>query len=191
LLAQRLKELETAGIVVITPKAKGRGHVYRLTGAGEEFRDLIRLMSRWGQRWAQNTIKPSEYDPTFLLFSMRSQIDRSSLPAKRLVLRYEFRGLKQDQACARRWWIVFLHPDIDLCLQDPGFDVDVTIRADLSAFTRVWLGYIGLSDPAAQRSIGFDGAPDKVERVKALLGLRDLPHERLLIYAPAEMLAHS
>jgi DNA-binding HxlR family transcriptional regulator len=184
LLAQRLKELEGAGIVAITPKPRGRGNAYSLTPAGMEFRDLISLMSRWGQRWAQNTIKPSEYDPTFLLFSMRSQIDRSGLPDNRLVVSYEFRGLRQDQAYARRWWMVFLHPEIDLCLKDPGFDVDVTIRAELAAFTRTWLGYVGLADPAAQRAVSFDGAPDRVERVKALLGLRDLPHERPLIYAP-------
>jgi DNA-binding HxlR family transcriptional regulator len=188
LLVQRLRELKEAGIVAVTPKAKGRGNAYRLTQAGEEFRDIISLMSRWGQHWAQSTIKPNEFDPTFLLFSMRSQINRLSLPARRLVVRYEFRGLRQDQAYARRWWMVFLQPDIDLCLKDPGFDVDLTIRADLATFTRVWLGYIGLVDPIAQRGVSFDGAPDKIERAKSLLGLRDLPHERLLIYAPPETL---
>lgn len=184
LLARRLKELEASGIVAITPKQKGRGHVYSLTKAGEEFRDIIGLMSRWGQRWAQNTIRRDELDPTFLLFSLRGQIDKKSLPAKRLVVRFEFRGLPQDRVVARRWWLVFDHPEIDLCLKDPGHEVDVAIRADLGAFTRVWLGYIGLADPAAQRGVSFDGPPGAIERVKALMALRDRPHERLLVFAP-------
>jgi hypothetical protein len=32
--------------------------------------------------------------------------------------------------------------------------------------------------------VGFEAPPDKIERVKAILGLRDLPHERPLVYAP-------
>jgi DNA-binding HxlR family transcriptional regulator len=188
LLAQRLKELEAVGIVSITPKEKGRGHAYSLTQSGQEFRGIITLMSRWGQRWTQNTIKRTDLDPTFLLFSVRGQIDRQLLPAKRLVLRVEFRGVPQDHAYARRWWLVFQRPDIDVCLKDPGHTVDVSMRADLALFWRAWLGYVGLDDAVARRAISFDGAADQVERVKVLLDLRDAPHERPLVYAPPEQL---
>ena len=44
-LAQRLKELADAGVVHIDPKPKGKGHLYQLTPAGEDFRPIVELMS--------------------------------------------------------------------------------------------------------------------------------------------------
>ena len=46
-LAQRLKELALAGVVHIEAKPKGKGHLYRLTTAGEDFRPVVELMSIW------------------------------------------------------------------------------------------------------------------------------------------------
>ena len=42
-LAQRLKQLEQDGVVYIEAKAKGKGHLYRLTPAGEDFRSIVEL----------------------------------------------------------------------------------------------------------------------------------------------------
>jgi DNA-binding HxlR family transcriptional regulator len=39
-LAQRLKQLEQSGVVHIEPKPSGKGHLYRLTPAGEDFRSI-------------------------------------------------------------------------------------------------------------------------------------------------------
>lgn len=50
-LAQRLKELAQAGVIHIESKAKGKGHLYRLTPAGEGFRSIVELISIWRQRW--------------------------------------------------------------------------------------------------------------------------------------------
>jgi len=186
LLTHRLRELEASGIISIFHKEKGRGYIYSLTDAGEEFRPIIEMMSIWGQRHAQKTVKRDEWDPLFLLFSIRSQIPRSMLPAKRLVVRFEFRGLPKSHALAKRWWLVFLHPDIDLCLRDPGHSVNVTIAADLETFTRTWMGYLGLDDDKAHREIRFQGEPSDIERVKALLLLSDRPRERRFIFGPAE-----
>jgi DNA-binding HxlR family transcriptional regulator len=49
-LAQRLKQLERSGVLHIELKPSGRGHLYRLTPAGEDFRPIIELLSVWGQR---------------------------------------------------------------------------------------------------------------------------------------------
>ena len=31
--------------------------------------------------------------------------------------------------------------DVDLCLVDPGFDVDLYVSTDLRTMTEIWLGY--------------------------------------------------
>jgi DNA-binding HxlR family transcriptional regulator len=92
-LAQRLKQLEQSGVVHIEPKPSGKGHLYRLTPAGEDFRSIIELLSAWGQRWGQGLLRPDDLDPQALVWSMRRQIDPAGVPAQGLVIRFEFRGL--------------------------------------------------------------------------------------------------
>src|SRR5215470_7375963 len=53
LLARRLRELEAAGVIAREPLTEGRGHRYRLTEAGMEFRPVIEQLGTWGQRWTQ------------------------------------------------------------------------------------------------------------------------------------------
>jgi DNA-binding HxlR family transcriptional regulator len=67
-LAQRLKQLAQAGVIYIEAKTKGKGHFYRLTPAGEDFRPIVELLSIWGQRWGQGRIGPDDLDPGMLVW---------------------------------------------------------------------------------------------------------------------------
>src|SRR5436853_4849313 len=49
LLAQRLRELEDAGVIESSPLPSGRGRDYRPTKAGEEFREVVERLGAWGQ----------------------------------------------------------------------------------------------------------------------------------------------
>jgi DNA-binding HxlR family transcriptional regulator len=187
LLAQRLRDLEHHGVVRTTTKPSGAGHLYALTPAGEEFRPIIEGLSLWGQRHTRNILQPEEFDPVFLLQSVRGQIPRSACPSGRFVVCFEFSGLQGSKVASRRFWFVIAHPEIELCMKTPGYPEDVTITADLETFTRTWMGYLGLAEEAARRQVAFSGAAEAVERAKALLGLYDRPRERRLVYGPPEM----
>jgi hypothetical protein len=47
--------------------------------------------------------------------------------------------------------------EVDLCLLDPGFLVDMVVSADLRALTRVWMGDVGLADTVRAGLIRLDG----------------------------------
>ncbi len=72
-LTQRLKELTLAGVVAADAKEKGRGPLYKLTPAGEDFRPLIVMMGEWGKRWGQGLIGPDDLDPKLLVWGLRGQ----------------------------------------------------------------------------------------------------------------------
>jgi DNA-binding HxlR family transcriptional regulator len=187
LLAQRLRELEQHGVVQTTEKAAGPGRLYALTAAGEGFRPIIETLSIWGQRHTRNILAPEDFDPVFFLMSVRSQIPVSACPAERFVICFELRGVPGAKTAARRWWFVITQAEIELCMKDPRYPVDVTIAAELETLSRAWIGYIGLADAAARRNIEFEGSAQAVERAKALLGLYDRPRERRLVYGTPEM----
>ncbi|MBJ7411357.1 MAG: transcriptional regulator [Phenylobacterium sp.] len=183
LLVQRLTELEEAGVVATEPLAQGK--LYSLTPAGEQLSGIVCLMSEWGQRHGQGRIAHEELDPTLLMWGMRRQIATSELPAWDIVLRLEFRGIPRAHAARRYWWMILRRTDVEVCLKDPGAEVDVVLSADLEAFVRVWLGRKGLSDAMAEGEIALSGAPAKVAELKRVLRLRDAPDLRVLSFRPA------
>ena len=40
----------------------------------------------------------------------------------------------------KHWWLVLEAQEIDLCLQDPGHEVDITLKTDLLSLTQVYMG---------------------------------------------------
>jgi DNA-binding HxlR family transcriptional regulator len=175
-LAQRLKQLEQNGVLYIEAKPKGKGHLYRLTPAGEDFRPIVELMSVWGQRWAQGLIGPDDLDPNMLVWSIRRQIDPGEIPAQGFVIRFDFRGIPKSSRSPRYWWLVVRTDDIEVCLKPPpGRDVDIVIAADLGTFTKVWLGYCGLIDALESRQISLHGSRRAMITARRLLALTDKP----------------
>jgi len=172
-LAQRLKELAQAGVVHIEAKPKGRGHLYRLTAAGEDFRTIVELMSVWGQRWGQGLIGPDDLDPGMLVWGMRRQIDPAEIPAHGFVIRFDFRGFPKQNRSPRYWWLVLRPDDIEVCLKAPSRAVDVVITADLMTFTRVWLGYAGLADALERGDVALNGTTPAKRMARRLLALPD------------------
>ena len=175
MLAQRLKQLEQSGVVHIEPKPSGKGHLYRLTPAGEDFRSIIELLSVWGQRWGQGLLGPDDLDPQELVWSMRRQIDPAQIPAQGLVIRFDFRGLPKSNRSPRYWWLVVRPDDIEVCLKAPARDTDVVIAADLMTFTKVWLGYVGLANALESGKVSLNGPARTIAVARRLLALSGRP----------------
>ena len=157
LLAGRLAQLEDAGIVRSVPRPRGRGREYHLTAAGEELRPLIECLGEWGQRWARSQIERGDLDPGLLMWDIHRGVNLKALPPKRVVVRFEFSGLPATRRYPKYWWLVLERRQVDLCLKDPGFLVDIVVSADLRTLTRVWMGDVRLAETVRAGLIKFDG----------------------------------
>lgn len=171
LLVQRLKELEKAGVVVSYEKETGQGHEYILTPAGEALRPLIEAMGVWAQQWGSEQIAPEDLDDALLMWGMRRRINLEAVAAQKIVLQFDFSGLTKGRKTHRSWWLVIEDKEVDVCQKDPGFNVDVLISADLSAFTHVWMGYTHLNPALKQGTICFEGDRDLVRQIPTWLYL--------------------
>jgi DNA-binding HxlR family transcriptional regulator len=173
MLSQRLKELATAGVVQPDAKEKGRGHIYALTAAGEAFRPMIEMMAEWGLRWGSGLIGSDDLDSKLLMSGIRQHIDRKDITAREFVLRFDFRGIPRGSRNPRRWWLLIRQDEIEVCLKDPGQNLDVMIEADLSAFTKVWTGYCRLEEAFARGLVTFRGTPSAIAQTHRILKLAD------------------
>lgn len=183
-LAQRLKELARAGVIEVEAKEKGKGSVYRLSPAGEDFRPIIALMSRWGQRWAQARVTAEDLDPKLILWALARQIDPEAMPQAPFVVRFEWRGIPKGAGSQRYWWLVLRDGKFDVCLKAPGWNEDVVIAADLGAFTRAWLGYVSVEEMLERGRIAFHGEPRAVALMRSLLHLPEQARMRSIRFAP-------
>ena len=140
LLSKRLKELEETGIITrrTVPRQKGMFY-YQLTEAGLALRPIIEAVGVWGKEWIRTEATLSNLDSSLLMWDIKRSINTDLMPKRKCVITFIF----TDQPLERRnyWLVVTPSEDIDLCLVDPGFDVDLYVTTDLHTMTAVWLGY--------------------------------------------------
>jgi hypothetical protein len=154
LLSQRLKSLQDAGIVE-RRRAEQGGFEYQLTEAGHELRPIIEMIGTWGHRWLEPNLSKDELDPALLMWDIHRRIHVGRLPAKRVVVRFEFAAAP---ASKRRWWLV-VDGEVDLCLKNPGFEVDLSVHTDVRTLSLVWLGHLPFDRAVQKRQLAIEGPP--------------------------------
>lgn len=157
LLSHRLRELEDAGVVESSPLPEGRGRQYRLTKAGEEFREVVEQLGAWGQKHVGHQFAPDNLDPALLMWAMHRRVDSSRLPKPRVVVRFEFRGVPARCMQMRTAWLVLEKAGNDVCMRDPGFEVDLVVHADVGTMAKVWAGHLRFDEGVRSGGIKLDG----------------------------------
>ncbi len=153
LLSQRLRRLTRAGVVERRIGLTSRPE-YELTPAGQELFVVTEALGQWGARWAFPEPQPDELDPILLMAWIRRSIHRDLLPPRRTVVQFDFRGGRR-----RTVWLLLQPSDVSVCLQNPGFEIDLLVSTDLGGFYRYWFGWIEFEDAAEGGLIQVDGSP--------------------------------
>ena len=150
-LTDRLRSLERAEIVERRTGPKGRTLEYRLTLAGRDLEPVVQAIGEWGATWSFTDPRPEELDPDLLIVWMARHVDREQLPSDRTVVQFDFRNP------AKRYWMVLEPSDVSVCLQHPGFDVDLAVRVDTATLYRVYLGRAELGGAMRARKLTLSG----------------------------------
>lgn len=170
LLAQRLRGLERAGVVERRTGATPRSSSYHLTTAGQELGPLIRGLAEWGARWAFGAPESGELDPILLLWWMRGRVNQEALPNRRVVIRFDFRGGRGT------YWLILKLDDVSVCLQDPGFELDISVNADLGTLFEVWLGRRTLHEAQTAGGVRIAGPPRLTSALPSWLALAPIAY---------------
>ena len=153
LLSQRLEQLEHAGLIRRKPLENRRGHEYELTDAGRDLDPIIMSLAGWGQKWARD-MEHEDLDPAFLAWSMHTRLNIAAMPSDRTVLGFEFSGTHKGFS---RFWLVVVDGHVDMCLKHPGYEPDVTVKADIRRFVEAWRGFRDMRTEIAAGQIRVEG----------------------------------
>src|SRR5215475_5977727 len=140
-LSDRLRALEKAGVVERRRSSTGKGLEYHLTVAGQQFKPIILALGEWGQRWARSDFSSGELDAGLLMWDVHRSVKAKEFPPGRIVIQFEFKDLRPPK---RYFWLINTPQDVDICITDPGFEIDLCVVTDLCTLTRVWCGDLPL-----------------------------------------------
>ncbi|MDP3966672.1 MAG: helix-turn-helix domain-containing protein [Nocardioides sp.] len=161
LLAQRLRDLVRAGLVERRPiDGMGRGSAYHLTAAGEDLRPVLTLLGTWGQRWVRSDYTDDDLDVGVLMWDVRRFVE-PGLGSGQTVVLFHF---SDAPAKKRSWWLVLDDGEVDLCLIDPGRDIDLHVTTDVGTLTRLWMGDVAAGQVIADGRLTVHGRQALVDR---------------------------
>lgn len=169
LLAQRLKELQFAGVVE-RRRGEGGGFEYHLTAAGRELFPVVERMGLWAQRWLRHDLVDSaNLDPDLLMWDIRRNVAGKAPPRDhRYVAEFRLTGVPISR---RRYWLVFEHGAVDLCYRNPGFEADLFVEAGLRVLTQIWLGHIPIEQAMRDGRLRLEGSRSDIAAFRSWFAL--------------------
>ncbi|MBL29329.1 MAG: transcriptional regulator [Rhodospirillaceae bacterium] len=165
MLSRRLKELEREGVI------ERDGATYRLTEAGREFLPLVDALGVWGQRWTRRQLKEDEVDFRLLIWDMERTVKADAFGPGRTVVQLEFADLPAGKSL---WWFINEQSAVQLCLEDPGYEVDLFLSITVRDMIYVWRGDLGVERALDEERLEAHGAPRFREALRSWFNLSRL-----------------
>ncbi len=156
LLSKRLKELERHGLLTRVHVNATGGHTYHLTRIAKDLEPIIDQLGDWAHRNIDTEVKLERLDARVLMWNMRRKVNTAVLPrTRRCVIQFIYPELPEGE---RNYWII-ARPGfpVDMCMIDPGHDVDLYVTANLRAMTSAWMGLSALQDEVNNGGIDLIG----------------------------------
>lgn len=165
LLSERLRRLESDGLVERRTGTSGRDE-YWLTPLGLDLEPAVMAIGEWATRNFDREPRRGELDAEVLMLWIERMSRRSEFPRGRLVVRFEFRGARTPRA-----WLVVEDQTPSVCRDDPGFDVDLVIGADLRSMHLVFGGKLALSAALRTGALTLEGSATEKRAFPRWFGL--------------------
>lgn len=136
ILTKRLNSLVDHGLVLKKKIPGQQGYEYFPTESCKELLPIIKSLGDWGMRWARDNLTESDYDVELLMLYLQRSIRSDKLVGDETVIRFKFTDIKD----LSNWWLIARDKDVDVCVKDPGKDVDVYFTCPVKTMIDVWMG---------------------------------------------------
>ena len=165
LLTARLKSLEEQGMIVRRKVPGQRSHEYYPTEACEALLPVIFAIGEWGLLWTKANMLDADFDVDLLMLYMERAIDPSKLIGNESVIRFKFNDLTEQ----KDWWLLVKNQNVDLCITDPGKDVDVYFNCSIRTMYEVWMGDRTFKEVTSSGDMVVQGEPALLRNITSWL----------------------
>jgi DNA-binding HxlR family transcriptional regulator len=171
ILAGRLRDLEGAGVVEkrqLPPPAAAK--VYELTPYGEELREPLYALGRWGARSLGPPTAKDNFAPGWLVNAVRATCTGGCVPDRVYELRVD------DESVTARF-------DDDELVVEPGStaDADTVIETDPATLFCIASGEVPIREAIRSESVKVTGSRADAERFLSLFSFDDRGSQSRLV----------
>ena len=111
--------------------------------------------------WVKPELEGRDLDPSLLMWDVKRRVDGSFLPDQpRTSVQFNLTGVPSKYG---RWWIVFENGETDLCMKDPGFDLDLEITMPMKVAADVWIGRQTVSQAIRNGELLLEGGKAQIK----------------------------
>jgi len=161
MLTKRLNELVINGLMIRKKITGQKGNEYFLTQAGKDVNPVIMQLGDWGMRWARGQMENSDLDVELLMLYLQRSIRTDKLAGDQTIIQFNFTNLTK----LGKWWLVVHRDEVDVCLEDPGKEVDVWFVTDLRTMVEVWMGDITYRKAIREKRLKLIGPVSLINNV--------------------------
>jgi DNA-binding HxlR family transcriptional regulator len=165
LLTSRLKSLEEQGMIVRRKITGQKGYEYFPTEACQALLPVLVAMGEWGLCWARHNVLDEDFDVDFLMLYLERSIDPSKLFGNESVIQFKFTDLVEQSD----YWLLVRDENVDVCLKNPGKDVDVYFTCTVRTMHDVWMGDRTYRDAIKAGDLYVQGDPALTRNITSWL----------------------
>ena len=156
LLSKRFKEMEARGLILRSENSSGSEIAYTTTDIANDLEPIVHALGKWAHRNIDAEVTLEHLDARLLMWNMRRKIKTDAWSKKRrTVVQFSYPELPSVE---QSYWVIAKPgTPVDLCLSDPGHDVDLYVSADLRAMTSAWIGLSSFQSEIAHDRISMIG----------------------------------
>lgn len=155
LLNSRLRLLVDHGIIVRKRIPEKRGFEYQLSPSGKALAPVLMELGKWGMNWVYDGLDDDQLDAVVLLRDIAVLVKTENLPAGDTVLQFTFTDL--DESSKR--YVLIREDKREVCVENPGYEVDVYFRSSLRTLSEIWWGDVSLRSACGDESLKVIGPP--------------------------------
>ena len=174
LLSKRLESLTSNGLVLKKKIPGQKGYEYFATESCKELMPVIISLGQWGMRWARSNLTEKDYDVELLMLYLKRSIVPDKLVGTETVIRFKFTDIKEYPD----WWIVVTGKDLDVCVNDPGKEVDVYFTSAVKTLADIWMGESSYRKAQSSGDMKIVGDPQLTRNITSWMAnsiFADLP----------------
>jgi len=163
LLSKRLDALEHHGLLIKRHIPGQKGHEYVTTRSCQELLPILTSLGEWGRRWAQSNVTRDDYDVELLMLYLQRSIRPEALPGHEATVRFHFTDIPEYPD----WWLLVKDERVDICVNDPGREIDVYFTTTVKTMADVWMGKRSYRKAIADKDLTLVGQQALINDVSA------------------------
>ncbi|MBY9065857.1 winged helix-turn-helix transcriptional regulator [Hyphomonas sp. WL0036] len=165
LLTARLKSLEQQRMLVKRRVQGQKTFEYYPTPACQALLPVILAIGEWGIVWTKENMLDSDFDVEMLMLYLERAVDPSKLIGDESVIQFKFIDLEEQ----KDFWLLVKGQNVDLCITDPGKDVNVYLNCAIRTMYEVWMGDRTFRDAINSGDLKVQGEPALTRNIGAWL----------------------